>query len=157
RGPLRERARRPSVRPEDGGCALVRIPGRSAAAATTIDDGTIRLAQAAAGALARPSLMKRMRRDWFLLLMIAPGLLYFIVFHYLPLLGNIVAFEDYLPNRGFFNSEWVGFQNFQNLFEFDTIHVAIKNTIVISVVQLFLYFPAPIMLALTLSSVTSTR
>lgn len=104
----------------------------------------------------RVTVRQQIRRDWFLLLLVAPGLLYFLVFQYLPLLGNVVAFQDYLPHRGLLGSEWIALRNFENILGDQSIHGAIRNTLVISFAQLFLYFPAPIILALMLSSVTST-
>jgi putative aldouronate transport system permease protein len=104
-----------------------------------------------------PSLAARLRRDWVLLLLMLPGVLYFAVFLYLPLLGYIIAFENYRPFLGYFNSEFVGLANFQNLANDPSFWNALRNTLVISLLQIFLYFPAPIALALLLSSVVSTR
>jgi putative aldouronate transport system permease protein len=85
---------------------------------------------------------------------ILPGLLYFVVFRYLPLLGNVIAFQDYSPFVGF-SSPWVGLANFRKLFTDPDVSVAIRNTIEISLLQLVFFFPAPIILALTLNSMIS--
>lgn len=85
-------------------------------------------------------------------LFIVPGFLYFVVFSYLPLLGNVVAFQDYSPYLGFSGSPWVGFQNFVDLFNDPGVGQALINTIEISVLQLLFFFPATIALALLLNS-----
>ena len=87
-------------------------------------------------------ILGRLRRDWVLLAMMLPGVLYLLVFVYLPNLGNIIAFQQYLPFLGF-NSPFVGFENFRQLFAAPAFWQAVRNTIVISVMQLVLYFPAP--------------
>jgi putative aldouronate transport system permease protein len=83
---------------------------------------------------------------------IIPGLLYFVIFRYLPLLGNVVAFENYSPFLGFFNSPWVGIQNFTALFTNPDILTALTNTVIINGLQILFYFPATILLALLLNS-----
>jgi putative aldouronate transport system permease protein len=83
-----------------------------------------------------------------------PGLFYFVVFRYVPLLGNIIAFQDYSPFLGF-ESPWVGLENFAKLFTDPDIGVAVRNTLEISLLQLVFFFPAPIILALLLNSMIS--
>lgn len=87
-------------------------------------------------------------------LFILPGLAYFVVFRYVPLLGNIIAFQDYSPFLGF-HSPWVGLANFHKLFTDPDVGIAIGNTLEISALQLILFFPAPIVLALVLHSMVS--
>src|SRR5687768_13135359 len=64
----------------------------------------------------------RLRRDWPLLAMTAPGALLLLVFHYAPTTGNLIAFQDYNPFLGdsafdaFLHSEWIGLANFETLF-----------------------------------------
>jgi putative aldouronate transport system permease protein len=92
-----------------------------------------------------------------MLLFILPGVVYFLLFFYLPLLGYIIAFEDYLPFLGFFDSQFVGFANFQAMFSDNAFWQAFWNTIIISLLQIVFYFPAPICLALLLHGVISTK
>ncbi len=87
-------------------------------------------------------------------LFILPGFVYFILFRYLPFLGNIIAFQDYSPFLGF-SSPWVGLANFHRLFTDPDVGVALRNTLEISILQLVFFFPAPIMLALLLDSMVS--
>ena len=86
---------------------------------------------------------------------VLPGFVFFVVFRYLPLLGNIVAFEDYSPYLGFFDSPWVGLDNFRALFSSPTVGSALINTLIINGLQIVVYFPATISLALLLNSLMS--
>ncbi|WP_092652926.1 ABC transporter permease [Actinopolymorpha singaporensis] len=88
-------------------------------------------------------------------LFILPGFLFFVVFRYLPLAGNIVAFENYSPYQGIIQSEWVGLNNFVQLFQDPRVGQALVNTLVINGLQLIFFFPAPIALALLLNSILS--
>ncbi|WP_374991320.1 ABC transporter permease [Streptomyces sp. LHD-70] len=106
---------------------------------------------------ARRPLRERLLRDRVLLLLCVPGILYFAVFFYLPLAGNSIAFQDYQPYLGFEGSPLVGWDNFTALLEEPEFWTAVWNTLKISAVQLFLYFPVPIALALFLNSLISTR
>ncbi|GAB2577809.1 ABC transporter permease [Microlunatus antarcticus] len=100
----------------------------------------------------------RLRRDRVLLAMTIPGLVALVGFHYLPLLGNVIAFEDYQPFLGIINSQWVGFEKFAILFNGDPAFVnAVKNTLILTLVQVIFVFPAPIVLALMINSLLSDR
>ncbi|GAA5021915.1 ABC transporter permease [Actinopolymorpha pittospori] len=96
----------------------------------------------------------RIRRDWLVLVIGLPGLAALLIFQYLPLLGNVIAFKDYQPYLGIQASPWVGFSNFQVIFNGDpTFIAALVNTLVISLIQVIFVFPVPIALALLLNSV----
>lgn len=105
----------------------------------------------------KDNVWQRIWRDRLMLLFIAPGVLYFLLFHYLPLLGYIIAFQDYLPFLGFADSPFVGLANFQQMFADAAFWQAFSNTIVISLLQIIFYFPAPLGLALLLHGVISVR
>jgi putative aldouronate transport system permease protein len=105
----------------------------------------------------RSSLWRQIWRDRIMLLLIAPGVLYFVLFSYLPLLGNVIAFQDYLPFLGFQDSPFVGLANFQDMVSDGAFWQAVLNTIIIALLQIVFYFPAPIALALMLHSLISTR
>jgi putative aldouronate transport system permease protein len=113
------------------------------------------------GVLGRPAtkttVWQQIWRDRIMLLFILPGVLYFILFRYIPLLGNLIAFEDYLPFLGYFDSQFVGFANFQGMFQDPAFWQAVTNTIIIALMQLVFYFPMPICLALMLSGIISTN
>ncbi|MFI7067325.1 ABC transporter permease [Kribbella sp. NPDC050124] len=95
----------------------------------------------------------RLRRDLALLIMTMPGLALLLVFHYVPLLGNVVAFKDYLPYVGIVESPWVGLRNFADLFADPDFWNALWNTLEITVLQLVLFFPASIGLAILLHGI----
>ncbi|MEU9830289.1 ABC transporter permease subunit [Streptosporangium sp. NPDC048047] len=99
----------------------------------------------------------RLRRDWQLLLMTVPAIGLLIVFHYVPLLGNVIAFQDYSPYVGVADSPWVGISNFQWLLLDDSFWDATLNTLSITAFQLVFYFPVPIALAILLDSVVRPR
>jgi putative aldouronate transport system permease protein len=105
----------------------------------------------------RTSWRAQLRRDWPLIVLTAPAVLLLLVFHYVPLLGNVIAFQDYSPFVGIANSPFVGFDNFQRLFVDPTFWHVVLNTLQITSFQLVFYFPIPIALALLLNSVMSER
>ncbi|TLS50609.1 sugar ABC transporter permease [Paenibacillus antri] len=92
------------------------------------------------------------RYRWMYLLAV-PGLLYFLIFQYAPMWGILLAFQDYNPYRGFWGSEWVGFENFRTFFSYGDFWPLLRNTLTISVLNLLLSFPAPIILALMINEV----
>jgi putative aldouronate transport system permease protein len=95
--------------------------------------------------------------------MTLPAIALILVFNYIPVLGNVVAFQDYDPylsDNGFvamFESPWVGFDNFQRIFADSAFWHAVQNTFVLFFLQLVLYFPIPILLALLINSVVRPR
>ncbi|MFC5450564.1 ABC transporter permease [Paenibacillus aestuarii] len=80
-----------------------------------------------------------------------PGILYFIVFKYVPLLGSVIAFQDYNIFDGFTGSKWIGMENFQRMFAHYDFLKILNNTLLIGLYDLVLAFPAPILLALLLN------
>ena len=111
----------------------------------------------ATGTTGERSLLAEWRANWVVLALIAPGVLYFLVFYYLPLFGYVIAFQEYLPFLGFVDSPWVGLANFREMFTDSRFWAAVHNTLTIALMQLILYFPVPIILALIVDSVTSSR
>ncbi len=105
----------------------------------------------------RPSLWTRIVRDRWMYVFILPGVLFFVIFNYLPLLGNIIAFQQYSPFLGFSGSPWVGLDNFRRLFTDPDFKTALVNTVQIELLQLAFSFPAPLLLALLLNSIISER
>lgn len=101
----------------------------------------------------------RIRRDWIrncsLYIMVIPVLLFYILFHYKPMYGTIMAFMDYSPRFGFAGSEWVGFDNFIRFFRSPYCWQVIRNTLILSVYGIVICFPAPIILALLINEVKS--
>ncbi|GAB3536795.1 ABC transporter permease subunit [Arthrobacter tecti] len=87
--------------------------------------------------------------------MILPATLLILVFTYIPLLGNVVAFMDFVPYLPLTESPWVGFANFTAMFEDPAFWTALWNTLQISALQLMFSFPVPLFLAILLHSVLS--
>jgi putative aldouronate transport system permease protein len=93
-----------------------------------------------------------------LLLLGLPGALALIAFHYLPLLGNVIAFQDYQPYLGITESDWVGVTNFSFLWDGNPEFLnALWNTLILTVIQTVLVFPVPLALALLLNSLAGER
>ena len=106
----------------------------------------------------RLSLGRRLLRDRVLLLFALPGTALIIAFHYVPLLGNVIAFKDYQPFLGIGGSDWSGWANFSVIFNGDPAFLrALKNTLILTSLQSVFVFPAPILLALLLNSLFSER
>jgi putative aldouronate transport system permease protein len=99
----------------------------------------------------------RLRRDRSLLLMTLPAVALLAVFAYAPMFGLVTAFQSYDIYSGFWYSPLVGLDNFQRLVQDPIFWHALENTLVISAVQLILYFPVPIALALVFNEVVNAR
>lgn len=95
---------------------------------------------------------KILRYKW-LYVMLLPGILFYVVFKYGPMLGLITAFKDYQPFLGFIGSPWVGLKHFQRLFSNDSFLRILKNTLIFSGLNLIFFFPMPIIIALLLNEV----
>lgn len=108
---------------------------------------------------------KAIWRERLMYLFILPGVLYYLTFIYLPLLGNVIAFQDWSPYRastmgtfrGFVSGPWIGFDNFTKMLSDPDFRVALTNTIQIELLRLVFAFPAPLLLALLLNSMVSER
>ncbi|MCL7873285.1 ABC transporter permease [Bacillus altitudinis] len=101
----------------------------------------------------RKRLLNQLLSQKFLYLMILPGLLYFLVFKYVPMWGLIIAFQDYQPFLGILGSEWVGFKHFIRLFTEPTFFILLKNTLILFAMNVVIFFPIPILLALLLNEI----
>ncbi len=99
----------------------------------------------------------RVVRDKQMLLMMIPGVLFLALFFYIPILGNVIAFQDYQPYLGISASDWVGMSNFIDLYFNPDFWVAFKNTMVLALWQLAFFFPVPLALALVVDSLVSTK
>ncbi len=96
-------------------------------------------------------------RDKWLYVLLMPGLIYFVIFKYLPMWGVIIAFQEYVPYSGIFASQWVGFDQFIRFFHTPMLGKLFKNTLLLSFMNLLLYFPAPIFLSLLLNEMRRER
>jgi putative aldouronate transport system permease protein len=110
-------------------------------------------------------LLRAIWRERLMYLLILPGVIYFCIFNYLPLLGNVIAFQEWNPFRaaqegpikGFLTGPWVGFEQFRLMFSDPDFKTAFINTVQIEILQLLFAFPAPLALALLLNSMVSDK
>lgn len=96
------------------------------------------------------------RQNKYIILMALPVVIWYIVFHYVPLYGISIAFKNYSPMKGIFGSNWVGLRYFKEFFNSYYAWRVIRNTLFINVYQLVFGFPAPIILAVLLNEVRNT-
>lgn len=94
------------------------------------------------------------RRNTPLYLLLIIILVFFIVLHYGPMFGLVMAFEKYAPAKGILGSKWIGLKNFKLFFTGPYFGRLIKNTIIIGLLDLIVNFPAPIIFALLLNEIT---
>ncbi len=99
----------------------------------------------------RRGLVHEMKSNWQLYVMVLLPLIYIIVFKYIPMYGARMAFLDYIPVKGYFGSEWVGFKHFLRFFNSPVFGKVIKNTLIISFYTLAVGIPFPIILAVCLN------
>lgn len=101
------------------------------------------------------SFTANVKKDFFrnkeLYIIVLPIIAYYLIFHYKPMYGAIIAFQDYNPAKGISGSPWVGFKNFLEFFQGMYFWRLMRNTLLISVNSLIFGFPAPIILALMLN------
>jgi putative aldouronate transport system permease protein len=95
--------------------------------------------------------LRYFRRNWDLYLLISPVIVYFIIFQYLPMYGVQIAFKNFVASKGIWGSNWVGFLHFERFFDSYYFWRLIKNTVGISLYELAVAFPIPIILALLIN------
>ncbi|MEQ4209457.1 ABC transporter permease subunit [Actinopolymorpha sp. B9G3] len=106
----------------------------------------------------RTPLTTRLRRDYPVLLLAIPGMLVIFAFQYYPLYGNIIAFQDYQPYLGISQSPWNGVENFTVIINGDPEFLnAVKNTLILTLIQTIIVFPAPIVVAIVLHTLLSNK
>lgn len=105
----------------------------------------------------RRSLTEGFFANRYLYLMLLPGLIYFIVYRYLPMFGLAIAFKRYYPNVGFIDSQWVGLYYFERIFRSPEVGRVFVNTLVISLAKVVFAFPVPIFLALLINEVRTMK
>ncbi|HTG69474.1 MAG TPA: ABC transporter permease subunit [Candidatus Udaeobacter sp.] len=100
---------------------------------------------------------KRFWAQRYLMILTLPAVVWLIIFHYVPMYGIIIAFEEYNPVQGFTFSPWVGLDNFKELFIDPSFMDSVLNTLKISLLKLLFGFPAPILLAIMLNELRAQR
>lgn len=90
-------------------------------------------------------------------MMLLPVMIYYIIFHYLPMFGVVIAFQNFKPAKGLTGSKWVGFKHFIDFFDGPYAWRLIRNTLLLSFYQILIGFPAPILLALLFNEMRGNR
>jgi putative aldouronate transport system permease protein len=98
---------------------------------------------------------RRLARDKYLYVLALPSLIYFALFKYVPMWGVSIAFMDYSPYVGMLDSPWVGFKHFERFFSHPDFWLLFRNTMAINLLNLFLFFPLPIVLSLLMNELNS--
>lgn len=101
--------------------------------------------------------LSRVLTNWQLYLFLLPTVAYFLIFRYYPMYGLQIAFRNYKANKGIWGSAWVGLKNFERFFHTADFGRLLTNTLAVSVENLLLSFPIPIILALLLNQLPSRR
>ncbi len=97
------------------------------------------------------------RKGLIALAFLLPGIIYYIMFCYAPMWGNLIAFQDFNPYKGFGGSKWVGLKHFQIFFESTNCSRLIINTLALSIYSIIFSFPVPILFAILLNEVRFKR
>lgn len=103
----------------------------------------------------KAGLRTRLLKTYQLYIFLLPAILFYIIFKYVPIYGIQIAFKDYNVVQGFWGSAWVGFEHFKRFFDSPDFWLVIRNTFFISIYNLVLNFPLPIIFALLLNQMTS--
>lgn len=100
---------------------------------------------------------KDFKKNRSLYFMLLPVIAFYVIFHYMPMYGALIAFKDYKPQMGVMNSPWVGMKHFANFFTSPSFFEILGNTFRISIFSLVFGFPAPLILALLLNELHNQK
>lgn len=107
------------------------------------------------------SRMEEIKKDFkvnkSLYVLLAPVVIFYIIFAYGPMYGALIAFKDYSPGLGVLGSPWVGLKHFINFFNSPSFGTILRNTLHISITSMLFGFPAPIILALMLNELRNRK
>lgn len=98
--------------------------------------------------------LEQMKKDYILYILLVPVMLFFVIYHIVPMFGMVIAFQDY---KIFGESAWVGFNNFRLLLSSPLFMNVLKNTIIISTMKMVIIFPIPIIMALFINSLRAKK
>lgn len=114
-----------------------------------IEAGTVKLKRT------KKSLAVRMWKERWPYIFMLPGIIYFLLFKYFPMWGVLMAFQRYQPHVGIWKSQWVGLRHFNRFFNEPEFWMLLRNTLYIATLDLVIFFPITIILALLLNEVRS--
>lgn len=106
------------------------------------------------GTVSGEFLKKDFLKNYQIYVMMSFGVVYFIIFHYLPMFGIVMAFQEFNPAKGFLGSKWVGFKHIIDFVTSPYFPRLLRNTLLINVYQLIFVFPIPIIFAVLLNEIT---
>lgn len=98
-------------------------------------------------------LLHNMKKYWPYYVMVLPGVIFFILFRYIPMLGTVIAFKDYSVFKGFLSSPWVGLKHFETLLHYPDFRRVFTNTLVLGISRTLFTFPVPVLLALMMNEI----
>ena len=96
-------------------------------------------------------------RSKYLIIMILPAIVFYLLFCYVPMYGVLMAFQNYKPKRGVFGSPWIGFDNFVKVFEEPKFWLAFRNTLIIGSIKIVIGFLGAVLIALLLNELRMRR
>ena len=102
------------------------------------------------------TLKKNLATEWPLHLFLLPAVILLLIFSYFPMVGILIAFQDYVPSKGwdlFFRSEWVGLDNFKYIMSMPGLWTAMRNTLIIAIQKIAVNIIVPLVVALLLNEV----
>lgn len=105
----------------------------------------------------KKGLSRNVKRYWPLYVMIVPGVVFFMAFKYIPMMGSVIAFQDYSVFQGMLHSPWVGLKHFKALLEYGDFKRIFSNTLILGLMKTVLTFPIPVLLSLMLNEVKNLR
>lgn len=105
----------------------------------------------------KTSLIHNIKKYWPYYVMVLPGVIFFLMFKYVPMLGSIIAFEDYSVFKGILGSPWVGLKHFKALFNYPDFNRIFTNTLLLGLLKTVLIFPIPVILSLMLNEVKNLK
>ncbi len=95
------------------------------------------------------------KQNKMLYMLLIPGMTFILIFHYFPLYGLSIAFKDYNIFKGIWDSDWIGLENFRDIFSKPQFLVVVKNTLIINFYKLFINFPMPIIVAILINEINN--
>lgn len=102
-------------------------------------------------------LKSSIRRNWPLYIMLVPGMIYLFLFNYVPMYGVTIAFKDFMASKGIMGSPWVGMEHFERIWRSPDFLPILWNTLSLSLYQLLVTFPLPIIISLLINACSSKR
>ncbi|MDQ0655963.1 sugar ABC transporter permease [Paenibacillus sp. W2I17] len=105
----------------------------------------------------RRNIWNGVKRDRFLYLLALPGIVFFILFKYVPMWGIVISFQDYSPYQGMWASSWVGFKHYIRFFSNPDFLILFRNTMAINLLSLIFFFPLPILLSVMMNELRGNK